>query len=217
MIRPFIKPFHKFSNKTRYSHRLILFTPVSRFFANDVIRRSIITSRKARRFIAIFARKCLKIHTSSWNIDIFRNYHVIKRIISQCAIILQLFGKRATEKKTIDRSIVNYWQVAWQMTSRNVKCLDVNGEHRLSVDSVSEISNNWVIKHFFIRSFNVSVAGLYQENKTFHITVTVCSQSTNVFNVDCEKTVAVMLNKFEFYFLDKCLRPKRWNERIKTV
>ena len=38
------------------------------------------TSHKARRFRAIFARYFLKIHTFSWNIDIFRNYHVIKRI-----------------------------------------------------------------------------------------------------------------------------------------
>ena len=37
------------------------------------------TSRKARRFRAIFARNFLKI-LLSWNIDIFRNYHVIKRI-----------------------------------------------------------------------------------------------------------------------------------------
>ena len=38
------------------------------------------TSRKARRFRAIFARNFLEIHIFSWNIDIFRNYHVIKRI-----------------------------------------------------------------------------------------------------------------------------------------
>ena len=60
MIRPYIKPFHKFSNKTRY---ITLFTPVSRFFASDFIRRSIITSRKARRLRAIFAWNFLKIHT----------------------------------------------------------------------------------------------------------------------------------------------------------
>ena len=41
-----------------------------------------------------------------------------------CTIILQLLGKRATEK-TIDRSIVRYWLVTWQMTSWNVKCPDV--------------------------------------------------------------------------------------------
>ena len=34
---------------------------------------------------------------------------------------------------------VHYWLVTWQMTSRNVKCPDVNDEHRLTVDSVSVI------------------------------------------------------------------------------
>ena len=62
---------------TRY---ITLFTAVSRSFVSDVIRRSIMTSRKARRFRAIFAQNFLKIHIFSWNIDIFRNYHVIKRI-----------------------------------------------------------------------------------------------------------------------------------------
>ena len=53
-------------------------------------------------------------------------------------IILQLLGKRATAK-TIDRSIVHYWLVTWQMTSRNVKCPDVNDVHRRTVDSISVI------------------------------------------------------------------------------
>ena len=39
----------------------------SRSFASDVIRRSIMTSRKARRFRAIFARNFLKIHTFFMN------------------------------------------------------------------------------------------------------------------------------------------------------
>ena len=43
------------------------------------------TSRKPRHFGAIFARNFLKIHTFSWNIDIFRNYRVIKRIWNECS------------------------------------------------------------------------------------------------------------------------------------
>ena len=77
MIFPLIKPFHKFSNMTQVTETL--FTAVSRSFASDVIRRSM-TSRKARCFRAIFARNFLKIPPFLWNIDIFRNYHVIKRI-----------------------------------------------------------------------------------------------------------------------------------------
>ena len=54
MIFPFIKPFYQFFQyDTRY---ITLFTAVLRSFASDVIRRSIMTSRKARRFRAIFAR-----------------------------------------------------------------------------------------------------------------------------------------------------------------
>ena len=53
-------------------------------------------------------------------------------------IILQLLGERGTVK-TIDRSIVHYWLVTWQMTSRNVIYPDVNYEYRRIVDSVSVI------------------------------------------------------------------------------
>ena len=65
MISPFIKPFeiHKiFQYDTRH---ITLFTAVSRSFASDIIRRSIMTSRKAKHFRAIFARNFLKIHTFS--------------------------------------------------------------------------------------------------------------------------------------------------------
>ena len=52
------------------------FTPVSRFFASHVVRRSLMTSRKARHFRAIVARNVLKIHTFLMNNWSFRNYHV---------------------------------------------------------------------------------------------------------------------------------------------
>ena len=60
MIFPFIKPFHKFSNMT-VTRYITLFTAVSRSFVSHVIR-SIMTSHKAQRFRAIFARNFLKIH-----------------------------------------------------------------------------------------------------------------------------------------------------------
>ena len=43
---------------------ITILTPVSRFFFISVIRRDIMTSRKAWRFRAIFERNFLKIHTS---------------------------------------------------------------------------------------------------------------------------------------------------------
>ena len=66
-----------FQYDTRY---ITLFTAVSRPFATDVKRRRIMTSRKARRFRAIFARNILKIHTFFMKYWYFRNYNVIKRI-----------------------------------------------------------------------------------------------------------------------------------------
>ena len=60
MTHPFIKLFHKFPYKTRY---VTLFTPFLRFFASDVTKRSIMTSRKALCFSAIFARNFLKTHS----------------------------------------------------------------------------------------------------------------------------------------------------------
>ena len=57
-------PFHKaislnFQQDMRF---ITLYTPVSHFFASDIMRRSIMMSRKARRFRAIFVRTFLKIH-----------------------------------------------------------------------------------------------------------------------------------------------------------
>ena len=74
MICPFIKPFYKFSSKTSY---ITLFTPVSRFFASDVISKIIMTLRKAWRFRAIFVRNFLKIHSFCVKYWYFQNYHVI--------------------------------------------------------------------------------------------------------------------------------------------
>ena len=62
----------------------------------------------------------------------------ILHIFDCYTIILQLLGERGTVK-TIDRSIVHYWLVTWQMTSRNVKSPDVNAEYRRFVDIVSVI------------------------------------------------------------------------------
>ena len=62
----------------------------------------------------------------------------ILHIFDCYTIIFQLLGERGTVK-TIDRSIVNYWLVTWQMTSRNVKSPDVNDEYRHIVDNVSAI------------------------------------------------------------------------------
>ena len=41
---------------------------------------------------------------------------------------LQLLSKQATAK-TVDHSTVHCWLIMWQMTSRKVKCPDVNDEH----------------------------------------------------------------------------------------
>ena len=74
-------------------------------------------------------------------------YKLILRILAVARPFCNFWVyKRATEK--------NYWPVTWQMTSRNVKYLDVNDEYRHSVDSVSAISvsviwNNCVIKQLF--------------------------------------------------------------------
>ena len=70
----FHKAFHKFS----IWHMLHnTFTAVSHSFARDVIRKSIMTSRKARRFRAIFGRNFLKTHTFFMK---YLYYHMIKRI-----------------------------------------------------------------------------------------------------------------------------------------
>ena len=93
IIFPFITPFHKFSNMTHVY--IILFKAASRSFVSDVLRRSILTSRKARCFRAIFARNFLKIHTffmKYWHF--FRNYHVIKRIWNEFSfhtVFMKLF------------------------------------------------------------------------------------------------------------------------------
>ena len=78
MIFPFIKPFHKFFQyDTRY---ITLCTAVSRSFASDVIRKSIMTSRKVRCFRAIFARTLLKIHTFCMKYSYFLDLACDKRI-----------------------------------------------------------------------------------------------------------------------------------------
>ena len=78
--------------------------------------------------------------SSGWQSTLLPNalFKSMLHIFDCYTIILQLLGERRTVK-TIDRWIVHYWLVMWQMTSRNVKSPDVNDEYRRIVDSVSLI------------------------------------------------------------------------------